>query len=193
MASHPILAWAIVGIAALATLLITLYLLYLLFAIVLHVLGLLEKDRSGAKLAVETLRFEHDEGLDEIRLGWTIVNHGKFAARRLHASIRLRVGQTDGLVASWRQAKSEATLEPGARTDIVLRVTRRELSRLTRNFKDGSLNLWSHHASTPPKKPANFFGTYGPSVRVKLAVGQVAGQDCIAVIDPTPLPGNRFS
>ena len=96
------------------------------------------------------------------------------------------------MVASWRQAQSEFVLAPGARIDIAIRVTRGELARLAAAFKDGDLHLWSHYSLTPPKKAANFFGTYGPPARVKLAVGQVAGQDCVTVVDSTPIPNGGY-
>ena len=193
MAGHPGVAWSIVGAAALLTLFIILYVLYLLFILLVYIRTRFEKDRSGAKLTVEGFRFEHDEGLDEIQFGWTLVNHGKFAARRLHSNLNLRITQTDGLVVSWQERQNEAALAPGERTDVVVRVTRRELARLAPNFEKGSLHLWSHYSSSRPKKKANFFGAYGPSVRINLAVSQIAGQDCVAVVDPTPLLGAFFS
>ncbi len=194
MAGHPILAWVIVGAAALLAILLTLYVLYLLFVLAVYVRGRFEKDKSGAKLAVEDFHFAHDEELDEIRLGWTLANHGKFAARRLHTSLTLRVGQMDGLVATWHQRQNEAALQPGARTDVIVRIARQELIRLAPNFKNGSLHLWSHYSSSRPKRTkANIFGAYGPSIRINLAVGEVAGHACVAVIDPTPVSSFRFS
>ncbi len=181
VSAHPIVTWSVAGVAAIAVLLFA--------ATVIFVLVQRQrcKDRSGVTLTADLFTAVFDERADEIVFTWTSVNPGKFAARRLRTTVNLRITHGDDLSATWRLSREVTALEPGTHADFALRIARSELIRLARDFKDGNLTMWSYYSASSPKKPAGIYIAPGLRKRFKLAVGQVGGQDCVTLTDPTPV------
>ena len=186
--AHPILAWSVAGVAALVVLLALAYGLFVLWVIWDNI------DRSGTKLVSEGFAVLHDKNIDEVAFIWTVRDSGKFAARDLRVWMNVSTKQKAGRTASWRLNRTVAALAPGELIDFDIRVSRSELTRLSRDFDKGTITLWSHYSSSSPRKPPKPFGASGPNAHYTLTVGEIGGEACVTVTDFTPIdPYRRIS
>ncbi len=188
LSAHPVATWLLTGFDVLAAVIIVCWLaIWLLAFLAIPFYRWRNKDRSGANLSDIVFAVRHDDASDEIVFSWILTNRGKFEARRLRTGASFYANLSEGRVVSWRLNREVAALASGDHVEIAIRVARAELSRQACEFDNGSVSLWCHYSSASPKKPAGNFITTGPRQRFNLAVGQVGGQDCVTVIDLTPV------